>query len=344
MDFRLSETQSDVRDLFAKFFGDRSRSEIVRAAEPLGFDAAMWRDVLHVGALGMGLPDEVGGGGIGLAELIFTMEQMGRRIAPVPLVETVTAARLLARYPQPEVRDLLTASLAGERLITLGLRPIGPSATTGLVPAGAVADGIVVLRDGQLVVADIIGDAPRRSPANLGSMPLADCEIGGFETVLADGADAAAAFASALNEWKILTSAALVGLAGQAFEIGLDYVKIRKAFGTLIGSFQTVGHKLADNVVQLDGARFLCFEAAWAADERTQDAATLASMAFLYATETARRITSDSLHLHGGVGFTMEHDIQLYLRRAKAWPLILGDPRVEYEVLADHLYGPRSGQ
>lgn len=342
MDFNLSETQSDVRELFTGFFESRSGSEAVRRAEPAGFDPEMWRALLDLGVLGMGLPPEMGGDGVGLGELMFAAEAAGRQLAPVPLVETLVATRLLARSGDSSARELLTPVLNGQRLLTFGLHPLRSGEPIAALPAGSVANEAVLLRDGELVVAELAGATPRPVIENLGSLPLADTEIAATRLTVATGTEAADMFARARDEWKILTAMSLIGLAARAFEIGLDYVKIRKAFGKLIGSFQTVGHKLADDVVQLDGARFLCYKAAWATDESTPDAAALTSMAFLYASETAARLTGNSLHLHGGVGFTMEHDIQLYYRRAKAWPLMLGDPRREYQVLADRLYGPRA--
>jgi alkylation response protein AidB-like acyl-CoA dehydrogenase len=136
----------------------------------------------------------------------------------------------------------------------------------------------------------------------------------------------------------VLTGAALVGLGTKALEMGIDYAMQRHAFGVLIATFQTIQHRLADNATALDGARLLAYKAAWAADEELPTAATLATMSFLFAAETAFKTASESLHFHGGYGYTLEYDIQLYFRRAKAWPLLLGDPRAEYSRLAHRLF------
>jgi alkylation response protein AidB-like acyl-CoA dehydrogenase len=106
----------------------------------------------------------------------------------------------------------------------------------------------------------------------------------------------------------------------------------------LIANFQTIQHRLADNVTALDGGRLLAYEAAWAADGGLPNAGTLATMAFLFASEAAFKTASESLHFHGGYGYTLEYDIQLFFRRAKAWPLVAGDPRAEYVALAHRLY------
>ena len=142
----------------------------------------------------------------------------------------------------------------------------------------------------------------------------------------------------------MLTAGALVGLAGAALELGVEYAKQRQQFGVPIGSFQALAHRLADVATAVEGAQLLAREAAWAADEGEADAVALARMAFLFAARAAQDTTAAALHVHGGYGFTLEYDVQLYLRRAKAWPLALGDPRRGTLHLADALFGPVGGR
>jgi alkylation response protein AidB-like acyl-CoA dehydrogenase len=169
-------------------------------------------------------------------------------------------------------------------------------------------------------------------------MPLADIPVGEGVTVLATGADALTAYATALDEWRVLTAAALVGIAQRALEIGVAYVKERHAFGQPIGGFQGVAHRLADRATEIDGAQLLAREAAWAAAEDPQRAAELAAMAFGFAADTARDTTYYALHFHGGYGFMLEYDAQLYFRRARAWAGVLGEPRDAYRRVADIRY------
>jgi alkylation response protein AidB-like acyl-CoA dehydrogenase len=190
------------------------------------------------------------------------------------------------------------------------------------------------------VLAKLDGAPPFASVSNLGSSPLANRRLGADRTVLASGDEARIAFDRALDDWKVLISAALVGLADEAHRIAVAYVKERKAFGVPIGWFQSVAHRLADSVNDLDGARFLTHKAAWALDSKDDAAQRLTSMAYAYSTTLAERITAESLHFHGGIGYTLEHDIQLFFRRAKAWPLALGDPRRELAAVADRSFGP----
>ena len=107
-----------------------------------------------------------------------------------------------------------------------------------------------------------------------------------------------------------------------------------------IGSFQGIAHRLADTAAAVDGARLLAYEAAWAVDDQPERAAELAAMAFAFAYETARDATYRSLHFHGGYGFMMEYDIQLYFRRARGWANVFDDPEHVYRRVADRRYGP----
>jgi alkylation response protein AidB-like acyl-CoA dehydrogenase len=116
--------------------------------------------------------------------------------------------------------------------------------------------------------------------------------------------------------------------------------KQRRAFGVLIANFQTIQHRLADNATAVEGARLLGYESAWAHDADLPTAARLATASFLFAAETAFTTASESLHFHGGYGFTLEYDIQLFFRRAKAWPLVAGDRRRLYAELAHGLSDP----
>ncbi len=122
-------------------------------------------------------------------------------------------------------------------------------------------------------------------------------------------------------------SGALVGLGEAALAIGVQYAKDRVQFGHPIGSYQSIARDLADAATLVDGARLLAREAAWSQSDDEEQFASLASMAFQFATRAARRASNVALHVHGGYGFTLEYDIQLYYRRAEAWPLRLGDPR-----------------
>jgi alkylation response protein AidB-like acyl-CoA dehydrogenase len=339
MNLELDENQALVQETFADFFAKEVGPERVRAAEPLGFDESLWEQVVSMGAPTMAVPEDKGGGGARALDLALVAELVGRHLAPVPFVEAAATANLLA---SAGADDLVGATVDGA-IGTLALRrPIGGRCR--LVPAGAVADIVVVLDGDELVALQrrASGDRPYvESPPNLGSTPVADVRVddGGFDRVLlASGADANRLHDDALSEWKLLTAAALDGIRSRALEIGVDYVKSRTAFGVPIGWFQAIQHRLADVTVAGDGAHLLVYNAAWAREEGEANAAELASMAYLFETELAFRTCRESLQFHGGYGYTLEYDIQLYYRRAKTWPLALGDPRQEYQRLAERLF------
>jgi alkylation response protein AidB-like acyl-CoA dehydrogenase len=342
MDLSYSDDQQNLRESLSSFFAKESTPEQVRAAEPDGFDPELWKKIAAMGLPAMALPESLGGGGASVLDLVLTAEEFGKRIPAAPLIEAVVATNLLGRLSagSGEAGQLLGRASAGDALISLALHPLADGVAR-LVPAGAVADAVLAL-DGDEVVAFTSGASPRTPlavPPNLGTAPLADRGAGiDDRLVLASGPKAVAAYDHARQEWQLLMAAALIGLAQTSLEMGAAYAQQRRAFGVLIAWFQTVQHRLADAITELEGARLLAYEAAWAADEGLANAPALASMAFLFSSGVAFRVASDSLHFHGGYGYTLEYDIQLYFRRAKAWPLAYGDPKDGYRALAARLF------
>ncbi len=273
----------------------------------------------------------------GLFQLALVAEQCGAALASAPVLEGMVAARLLARC-RPAAGELLASVCEGDVIATVSLAPAKPGAPV-LVPAGAIAHLVLALEGDELVASASEPSGVRIE--NLGCLPLGFWEPGaGTRTVVATGSTARSAYTAALADWKLLSAAQLTGLSAAALELGVDYVKSREVFGAPIATFQTIAHRLADDATAVDGARLLAYKAGWAVDEAREDGGVLASMAWLFASETALDVTRDSLHYHGGYGFTAEYDIQLYFRRAKAYSLLWGDPRSEYRRLADLLFVP----
>jgi len=335
MDLTLSSEQVQLVDAFAALYARLATPERMRDAEPLGFDPELWSALVDTGVVEMAVNEAHGGWGAAELDLALIAEQHGRAIAAAPLIETQVAARLLAECGEPGAARL-AAALAGDQMITFA-----PRAAHGqrieLVPAGAVADAVVALVDDELVVVPI--SKGLRQVENLASMPLADVPVDDHSVALAHGPAAYALHAVALDRWLTLTSLALVGIAARAVEIGADYAKQRHAFGTPIGTFQAVSHPLADSATAVDGARLLGLKAACAFTEEHDRASELAAMAFVFAYETARDATHHSLHIHGGYGFGMEQDIQLYYRRARGWAMVYGEPSVVLDRVAEMRYG-----
>ena len=337
IDFSLSPDQQVIADVFTSFFSQESGTEVVRAAEPLGHAPELWSKLQDMEAPAMALPEAQGGAGATMADLVVVAEALGRALAPVPLLEHWAASRVLAG----------SNFLADGEIVTLALRPSTDEGIWRLVPAGAIAQVVVGLDDGELVA--VRSEPPLRAPKNHGSAPLADRSSRlGERLVLTEPG----AFDLALDEWRVFTAAALVGIAQQALDIGVAYALERTAFGRPIGAFQSVQHGLAELPALIDGSRFLVHKAAWARDnglihgagEINMDDGTitefapLAAMAFLESAEAAAVATDKSLHYHGGYGFSLEYDIQLYFRRARGWANILNDPARERLRLADLLW------
>jgi alkylation response protein AidB-like acyl-CoA dehydrogenase len=331
----LSSEQGQLVDSFAALYARESSSERIRAAEPLGFDPQLWKALLETGIVEMAVDEDAGGWGASEVELALIAEQFGRAVASAPVVEAQVAARLLAKCGRPGA-EALRQALSGDALITFMPRP-GRGKQLRLVPAGAVADAVVAMVDDRLVLVPL--GAARQPVENLASMPLADIAIGDDIDVLAAGADARNLFTNALNSWLTLTAMALAGAAKKAVELGVDYAKQRHAFGTAIGTFQAVSHPLADSATAADGARLLGLKAACAFVDEPEGVSELAAMAFTFAYETARDATHRSLHIHGGYGFGMEQDIQLYYRRVRGWAMVYGEPAVALDRVADARYG-----
>lgn len=344
MDLSYSDEQQALRETLGSFFSKESTLERVRAAEPSGFDAELWDRITAMGLPTMGVPEDLGGGGASPLDLVLTAEEFGKWIPPAPLIESMVANNLLARLAMTEnselATQLLNRAVTGDALVSVALRPL-VEGSARLVPAGAVADAVLA-RDGSEVIVFRSAASPRSPlevPTNLGTAPLADRGAGvDGRDVVATGPEAVAAYEIARWEWQLLMAGTMVGLAQTAMEMGAEYVQQRRAFGVLIAWFQTVQHRLADAVTYLEGARLLTYEAGWAANEGLEDAGALAEMAFLFSSEAAFRMAADSLHFHGGYGYTLEYDIQLYFRRAKAWPLANGDPQDGYQSLAARLF------
>ena len=188
----------------------------------------------------------------------------------------------------------------------------------------------------RLVTGDVADVRPRRT---LGGTATGDVTVSA--TTVVDLATPE----RALDEWRVLTAAALAGLARAALDLGVAYVKERHQFGVPIGSFQSIQHRLADLHTAVDGARLLALEAADALDDaRDPDGPALAAMALEFCGQVAEDAAAASLHFHGGYGFMLEYDVQLYVRRAKAWRVALGDPRQQRLEIARRLWGNgRSG-
>jgi len=327
MKLGLPDESLPVQDMFERFFAAESTTARVRAAEPVGFDPALWRDLVALEVPFMRLSAQAGGGGMSLFDTCLMMEQAGRRLASAPLAEAVVALRILGELGGETARTWIDAVRGGETLLTLALQETTPGEPQ-LVPGGAVAKGILTF-DGTEIAIEIPATRLVASPT-LGGVAAGLFEPGQSErVVIASNADVARIWAAGIEEWKLLTAATTIGLSREALTMAAAYASERIAFGQPIGANQGIAHPLADDVIDADGAAMLLWWTLRAIADERPDAAATVSMLFWWASRTATRSVAHALHTFGGYGLSNEYDIQLYHRRAKSWALALGDPQQE---------------
>lgn len=323
LDYSLSEDHVALQDAYKQFFKTHCSIETVRAAEPSGFDKNLWERLCAMGATTMALPESAGGDGATLVDLTLVAEEIGRSLAPVPWIDHVCAARLLARLGGLNADTPGVAG--GERLAGLDAR-IDGRAGPRLIPTGSIADHIVI-RDGDQVVRLTFGTRPARVD-NIGRLPMAwvDPAAADTRTVIGEGPDAVASYQRALDEWRLLTAAALVGLVEETMTIAAEFAKTRYTLGVPISTLQAISHPLANMAITVQGGRNLARRAAWFLDNEPDERLDLAPSAFVFMAEEASKAATMAVHIQGGLGVSSEAAATAYLVRARGWPLAAGDP------------------
>ncbi|MCV7089093.1 acyl-CoA dehydrogenase family protein [Mycobacterium interjectum] len=323
LDYSLSEDHLALQDAYKQFFKTHCSIETVRAAEQSGFDKSLWERLCAMGATTMALPESSGGDGATLVDLTLVAEEIGRSLAPVPWIDHVCAARLLGRL------GALGADTAGvgsgEQLAALDAR-IDAAPGVRLIPTGSIADHIIV-RDGDQVVRLTFGTRPAKVD-NIGRLPMAwvDPAAADTRTVVAEGPDAVASYQRALDEWRLLTAAALVGLVEETMTIAAEFAKTRYTLGVPISTLQAISHPLANMAITVQGGRNLARRAAWFLDNEPDERPELAPSAFVFMAEEAAKAATMAVHIQGGLGVSSEAAATAYLVRARGWPLAVGDP------------------
>jgi alkylation response protein AidB-like acyl-CoA dehydrogenase len=337
MNFSITDDQEMLRSTFARYLDENSSTVRVRAAMPSGFDARLWRGLGELGAFSIRVPESSGGLGLGLLDAALLMEEAGRTLVSGPLAEVLVAARLLAQLGQGKADELLNHVLTGEAVATIALRDMAREPVQWI--AGATVAQAVVARNGNDIVLITIPPGSVASTENLASTPTAEMDLSAHPLkVLGSGDAALAQFAQAIEEWKLLIAAALAGLSTGALKLAAAYAGQRKQFGQLIGTFQAISHPLADRLGDVDGGRLLVWKAVRNIADGTPDAGATISLSLWWSCDAAGRTVAQALHTFGGYGLTTEYDIHLYNLRAKAWPLVLGDPLRLIEEAGRRLY------
>lgn len=337
MNFELSEDQQLLRENFARYLDENSSMSRVRAAQPSGFDPALWSGLAELGAFSLRVPEDAGGVGLGLLDAAVFMEEVGRTLASGPIAETLVAARLLATLAPAATSAWLDRVLSGAAVVSIAFHDIADEPVQW-VAGGSIADAVIA-RDGDRVVLIQVPASERKAELNLASTPIAELHLaGGERSVLSNCESGRKVFAQAIEEWKLLTSAALAGLSREAIRLASAYACERSAFGQPIGTYQAISHPLADLSTDVDGGKFLTWKAIRDIADGKGDAGAEISLAAWWNVDTAGRAVAQALHTFGGYGLTTEYDIHLYNLHAKAWPLIFGDPARWLEEAGRRLY------
>lgn len=328
LDYSLSEDHQALLAAYKDFFATRCPIETVRAAEESGFDKNLWERLCAMGATTMALPQSAGGDGATLVDLTLVAEEIGRSLAPVPWIDHVCAARLLARLGAVQA-DVVN----GTKLVALDPQQ---HSSTGprLIPAGSVAEQVLVV-DGDEVVALSFASRPARVD-NIGKLPMAwvDPAAADSRTVLAGGPDALAEYQRARDEWRLLTGAALVGLVEETMTIAAEFAKTRYTLGVPIGTLQAISHPLANIAITVQSGRNLARRAAWFLDNEPDERRELAPSVFVFMGEEAAKAATMAVHVQGGLGVSAEAAATAYLVRARGWAIAGGDPAATAKYIA----------
>lgn len=357
MDFTLTEEQEAIRDLAARILTEQLPPERLRALEEAGtwYADDVWAELAKAGLLGICLPEADGGGGFGLTEACLVAEQVGRTVAPVPYLAAVVGAGLpIARYGSADQRAAhLPGLIDGTRLLSVALEepgevtaPLTPSTTavrhdgswriTGekafVVAADRAAAILVPARTGEtssavflvdpaapgvtLVAEQTVSGEPQHT------LRLLDVEVGEPEVLGRpdQGAEIAGWIADRLMAAICATQ---TGVCEEAVAITARYVTTREQFGSKLGTFQAVGHRVADAYIDTEGIRLTAQQAIWQLDADL-DATEALMVAKYWSAEGAQRVVHAAQHLHGGIGVDLDYPIHRYFRWAKVLELSLG--------------------
>ena len=339
MDFDFTHEQQMLRNLAREVLSKESTPQQVRRwmDDPLGYDEATWSRMAEMGLLGLAIDPVHGGQGLGMVEQALVLEEMGRAAYPGPYFATaVLAAPALSSEYLPEIAaGRLKATLAfvddalgsAPESVTMAAR--GNSVLSGtkrFVPWAHVADVILVAARTNDEVALF---AVERGAPGLEIVPNVEMDrTSKTSTLVLNDVRAALVRAwddSILHRAAVGAAAEMLGAARKCMELSVEYAKVRHQFGQPIGAFQAIKHACADMLLEVENAHAATYYAAWAIDADAPDAALAASVAKAHVNEAARKVCGAAIQVHGGIGFTWEYDLHLYVKRAKHLEPLYGD-------------------
>jgi alkylation response protein AidB-like acyl-CoA dehydrogenase len=364
MNFGFNEEQELLRNTARKFFENECPSETVRRLmeTPEGINAELWKKLAEQGWLGLIYPEQYDGMALGLVDLVVLMEEMGRAVAPGPYFSTVLLGGLaiLEAGGEGQKKEWLPKIAAGDKRVALAwMEPSAQLGPAGITLTAVEKGGKYALSGTKLFVhdahtADALVVAARTRPGagadgvslfllpkgtkglEVTLLPTMDqtrklCEVAcsdvtvGGDALLGAAGSGWAPLARVLDRATVALCAEMCGGAQKVLDMTVEYAKIRQAFGRPIGSYQGVKHRAADMLVDVENSKSITYYAAWALDEGSPEAPLAVSMAKAYVSDAFRRVSAAGIQLHGGIGFTWEHDLHLYFKRAKGSEFTFGD-------------------
>jgi 3-oxocholest-4-en-26-oyl-CoA dehydrogenase beta subunit len=356
MDFGLTEEQEATRDLARQILSDRSTHERLKEIEAggEGFDRDTWAELAKAGLLGIALPEDVGGSGLGFVALCQLLEEVGRTVSPVPVLPTVVLGALpIAEFgTDAQRKQHLPGVVEGDAVLTAALVETGTDAlhptTTArpdgdgwrvdgvktLVPAGLIADRILVPAaagdDGAIVVLIVDPNASgvtRERQDTTSGIPQARIELDGVQVgagdVLGDAESGAAIVDWMVERANAAMCSMATGVCEQALHMTAEYTKTREQFERPIATFQAVGQRAADAYIDTEAIRLTALQAAWRLEEGLPAAAEVAVAKF-WAADGGQRVVHAAQHLHGGIGVDRDYPLHRYFLWAKELELTLG--------------------
>jgi alkylation response protein AidB-like acyl-CoA dehydrogenase len=360
--FDLTDEQQAIKSTAHDFLASRFKSERMReiAAGEDGTDADGWRQMAELGWPGLALPEEWGGQGLGIVDLAVLFEEMGYALAPSPLLSSTIAGLALSLCGSDDQRERYLRPLAaGEKRGTPALWDAGSPATIGEFTMEGKADGDGVVLDGEkTLVLDAAGADFFLVATSDGRRHLVERDAGGVSVTAEEGIDPTRRFSSVRFEGVrvpgadtlpgeradyypvfhrvcVALAAESTGIAQRTLEMAVSYAKDREQFGRPIGAYQAVSHRCAQMLLETENARSAVYGAAWAADAEPESLPLAASIAKAYASDAGWRVPDASIQVHGGIGFTWEHDLHFFLKRGRSNAAIFGDSKWHRERVAD---------
>src|SRR6187200_1316706 len=320
MNFDFTDDQQAIKRTANELLAARFKSERVRElAEAEKYDEDAWKEMCELGWAGIFIGEEHGGQGLGVVELVILMEELGYALAPVPFLSNAAAGLALQFAGTDEQKERWLPGIAsGEARGTVAMVRDGEAR---LVPDADSAEVIVLIgSDGSTNVVEASTAEIEPFETMDRTRRFARVRAGGGEPLGGDCFAAGDRIATAL-------AAETVGVAQHAMEMAVEYARDRKQFGRPIGSYQAVSHRCAQMLLEVEGSRSGAYFAGWCADAEPESLPAAASMAKAYSSDAGSRVSGSSLQVHGGIGFTWEHDLHFFLKRAKTNAMLYGSAR-----------------